>query len=89
MSVCVPIRDMKDTAAFARIVEESAEPVTVTKNGNGKFVVMRVEDYDLMREELAQARLACVVAEGERAYEAGDYVDGSEFTSFLRERYGL
>ena len=32
MSACVPVRDMKDTAAFTTLVE-SERDVTVTKNG--------------------------------------------------------
>ena len=32
MSTCVPVRDMKDTAAFTALVE-SERDVTVTKNG--------------------------------------------------------
>ena len=48
MAVCVPVRDMKDTAAFAKLVKESPEPITVTKNGYSEFVVMRSEDYDMI-----------------------------------------
>lgn len=89
MAVCVPVRDMKDTAAFARLVRESPEPVTVTKNGYSEFVVMRSEDYDLMREEVAKARLIRVLADADKAYESGEYVDGASFISDVRERYGL
>ena len=32
MPVCVPVRDMKDTAAFASLVERERD-VTVTRNG--------------------------------------------------------
>ncbi len=89
MAICVPVRDMKDTAAFARLVRESSEPVTVTKNGYNEFVVMRSEDYDLMREELAKAKLIRVLADADRAYEKGEYVDGPSFVASARERYGL
>ena len=78
MGVCVPVRDMKDTAAFAKLVRESSEPIIVTKNGYSEFVVMRAEDYDLMREEVAKA-----------SYEEGDFVDGPAFVSDVREKYGL
>lgn len=89
MAVCVPVRDMKNTAAFAQLVQESPEPVTVTKNGYSAFVVMRSEEYDLMREELAQARLIRVLADADAAYEKGAYVDGPSFIESVKERYGL
>ena len=31
MPVCAPIKDMKDTAAFTRRIDEAAGPVTVTR----------------------------------------------------------
>ena len=89
MAVCVPVRDMKDTSAFAKLVKESPEPITVTKNGYNEFVVMRSEDYDLMCEEVAKARLVRVLADADKAYEQGEYVDGPSFVAAIRERYGL
>ena len=89
MAICVPVRDMKDTAAFAKLVRESSEPVTVTKNGYSEFVVMRAEDYDLMREEVAKARLVRILADADAAYERGAYAEGSAFVAQLRETYGL
>lgn len=89
MAVCVPVRDMKDTAAFAKLVRESPEPVTVTKNGYSEFVVMRSEDYDLMREEVAKAHLLRVVADADASYAKGEYVDGSQYVAELRKTYGL
>ena len=89
MATCVPIRDMKDTAAFSRLVRESEEPITVTKNGYSEFVVMRSDDYDLLREEVAKARLMRVLADADRAYERGDFGDGPSFVAGLRQKYGL
>ena len=57
MPVCVPVKDMKDTAAFARTVESAPGPVTVTRNGYDAFVVMRTDDYEAMQQELAKGRL--------------------------------
>ena len=55
------------------MVEKAAGPVTVTKNGYSKFVVMRAADYDAMAEENALARLMTRMetAERERAEHAG------------------
>ena len=41
MPKCVPIKDIRDTAAFSELVEKSPEPITVTKNGYDQFVVIR------------------------------------------------
>lgn len=89
MSKCVPIRDMKNTAAFSRLVEEAAEPIVVTKNGYDHFVVIKSSDYETMQEELAKARLLKRIALAEEDYAEGRYVEGSEFTSNVREKYGL
>lgn len=89
MAVCVPVRDMKDTAAFAKLVKESPEPITVTKNGYSEFVVMRSEDYDMMREEVAKAHLVRVLADADKAYKQSEYVDGATFIAAMREQYGL
>lgn len=89
MAVCVPVRDMKDAAAFAKLVKESPEPITATKNGHSEFVVMRSEDYDMMCEEVAKARLVRVLADADKAYEQGECADGATFIAAMREQYGL
>lgn len=86
---CVPIRDMKNTAAFTTLVEESSTPITVTRNGYDAFVVMRSEDYEAMQVELAHARLLSRISQAEAEYASGDFVDGKEFTSRMRGEYGL
>ena len=86
MPVCVPIKDMRDTAKFSELVETTPGPVTVTKNGYSKFVVLRSEGYDLMVQEQAKARLMAV-AERERA--AGTARDAFEALDDLEAKYGL
>ena len=49
MSVCVPVRDMKDTAAFTTLVE-SERDVTVTKNGYEAMHCISSDQYRLMQE---------------------------------------
>lgn len=89
MAFCVPIKDMKDTSRFSRMVEESFGPVTVTKNGYDTFVVMKSADYAAMQEELAKARLLARIAQAENEYATGSYADGKEFTAAMRAKYGL
>ena len=42
MTVCVSIKDLKDTAAFAEKVESVEEPVVVTNHGREAFANMPV-----------------------------------------------
>ena len=89
MATCVPIRDMKDTARFAALVEDSSGPVTVTRNGYDAFVVMRSAEYETMCQEVAKAQLLSRMAIADAEWARGDYVDGASFTQSVRERYGL
>lgn len=66
MPVVVPIKDMRDTARFSELVETSTMPITVTKNGYGRFVVMRMEDYDALVSDRAKAELMSRISISER-----------------------
>lgn len=89
MPVCVPIKDMRDTAKFSELVETTPGPVTVTKNGYSKFVVLLSEDYDLMVQEQAKARLMARIAVAERERAAGMARDAFEALDDLEAKYGL
>ena len=89
MPVCVPMKDMRDTAKFSELVETTTGPVTVTKNGYSKFVVLRSEDYDLMVQEQAKARLMARIAVAERERAAGTARDAFEALDDLEAKYGL
>ena len=92
MPTCVPIKDLKDTAKFARTVEEAAGPVVVTRNGYDAFVVMRSADYDRMlsdRDEAARCKLLERIALAEREIAEGKFVDYGAATRDLRAKYGL
>ncbi len=45
MSLCVPIKDLRDTAAFDEMVSTSPTPVIVTKNGYDRFVCVKSSDF--------------------------------------------
>ena len=89
MATCVPIRDLRDTAAFDAMIEASAAPVTVTKNGYDRFVCIRSADFERYEQADARARLLehMLLAEEERA--AGRAVDAREALSRLRAQHGL
>lgn len=89
MTKCVPIKDMRDTVAFSKLVENSSEPVIVTKNGYDQFVVLRSDDYDQLRLEAAKAQLAqrMLIAEKERS--DGTTIDAHDSVNEIKDRYGI
>ena len=92
MPVCVPIKDLKDTARFSKLVEESMGPITVTKNGYDAFVIMRSADNDHLANrslEEAKRRLLDRIALAEREKAEGSCTDGPAAMAELRELYGL
>lgn len=88
MTICVPVRDMKSTAEFTALVERERE-VTVTKNGYSAIHCLSDDQYRLMKEEVAKARLLSRMMLAERELESGSYDDYDAFASALREEYGL
>ena len=89
MPVCVPIRDMRDTAAFSALVHESAGPVTVTKNGYAEIVAMRPEDYDMLLAKEAKCKLLERMLLAEAEVETGAYEDAFAHLDKLKAEYGL
>lgn len=88
MAVCVPIRDMRDTARFVEVVDGAGSPVTVTKNGYESLVVMTPQMYEGIQMELSRARLMESIREAEDDIASGDVFDFDEFMGALRHRDG-
>ena len=84
MSACVPVRDMKDTATFTALVE-SERDVTVTKNG----YCISSDQYRLMQEEIAKAKLLSRMMLAEDEISQGDYSDYDSFATAIRDKYDL
>ena len=89
MPVCVPIKDMRDTAKFSELVERTAGPVTVTKNGYSKFVVMRSEDYDAILADQAKMRLLERISRAESERAAGVSRDAFASIDEIARRHGI
>lgn len=89
MPICVPIKELKNTSAFAELVESSPEPVIVTRNGRESFAVMTVAELDALRLEAARAELYRLVGEAEADVAAGRVVDARASQAAARDRYGL
>ncbi len=89
MTLCVPIKDLRDTAAFDEMVSNSPSPVIVTKNGYDRFVCVKSSEFARWEQADARARLLerIMVAERERA--EGLSADAFEAAESLRARYGL
>lgn len=88
MPVCVPIKEMKNTAEFTKTVVAAQEPVFVTKNGREALVSMSPEVYEGLRREAARARLYDVVERGLDDMRAGRTSDAKSVTATLRAAYG-
>ncbi len=84
MSACVPVRDMKDTATFTALVE-SERDVTVTKWLRG-HAWHRSDQYRLMQEEIAKAKLLSRMMLAEDEISQGDYSDYDSFATAIRRQ---
>lgn len=88
MSICVPMRELKDTAKFAALVEEKRD-VTVTKNGYDSLHCLSNEEYQVLKDEAARAKLLAHIMQAEKEIARGEATDYDEFASEIRKRYGL
>ena len=82
---CIPIRDLKNTAAISEMCKKSAAPIFVTKNGYNDMVIMSAEVYDRIRLVSVYEKLM----EAEADIEEGRVLEGSASLRGLREKYGL
>ncbi len=85
----VPIKDLRDTAAFDEMVTNSSAPIIVTKNGYDRFVCIKSSDFNKLEQANARACLfeRIVVSEHERT--EGLDTDAFEATRKLKAKYGL
>ncbi len=88
MPVCVPVRDLKNTADFVELVEREAD-ITVTKNGYSVIHCLSEEEYRLVQEERAKARLLSRMMLAEDELASGQVVDFDDFSASIRAEYGL
>ena len=89
MSLCVPIKDLRDTAAFDEMVSTRHPPVIVTKNGYDRIVCVKRSEFSRWEQAEARARLLERIMVSERERAEGKSVDAFEATKSLREKYGL
>ncbi len=88
MPVCVPVRDMKDAAAFAALVESECD-VAVTNNGHVVMHCISSDQYRVMQDEIAKAKLLSRMMLAEDEISQGDYSDYGSFATSMRNKNDL
>lgn len=68
---------------------EANREVTVTKNGYDTIHCLSDDEYRLMQDEVAKARLLSRMMLAEDEESRGDYAPYDEFSASMREKYGL
>ena len=82
----IPIRELKNTASISKYVNESNEPVFVTKNGYGSMVMMSMEVYE---REFARNQTIELINESIREMkQSGKLTDGPMFIQEMKAKYG-
>jgi prevent-host-death family protein len=82
----IPIRDLKNTATISKYVEESNEPVFVTKNGYGSMVIMSIDVYE---REIAKNQMIELINDSLRDKDnLLKKVDGPLFINEMKAKYG-
>jgi PHD/YefM family antitoxin component YafN of YafNO toxin-antitoxin module len=86
MPVIVPIKDLKDTAKISKLVQESNEPVFVTKNGYGDMVMMNIQVYE---QSMLLNNLYAKLTEAESDFRQGKTVNAFNSLDGIHAKYRL
>lgn len=82
----LPVNELKNTGKIIKICKESNVPIIITKNGYGEAVLMSLEMYESLAEQLEFAK---IVNEGLKDLEnQNGAIDGDEFLEKMRSKYG-
>lgn len=84
----VPMRDMKNAAAFTLLVERE-HSVTATCCGYEAFSYLSSEEWAVRSDELAKAKLFSCFLLTEQEVERGEYIDFDEFAPRPKAEYCL
>ena len=71
----IPMRDLKDTVKVEKLCEEAQGPVFITKNGYGRLVVMTIDAYENLYDQIKEKIL---IEQGLDDVKNGRVVDGEE-----------
>lgn len=85
MLQAVPIRNLKDTSEIVRLCDASQEPITITKNGYNKLVIMSTDVF----ERYQKYALYDMILRSEENIQEGKVKDAFDAQRQIREKYGL
>ena len=84
MANILPVSDLRNYNEVLKNCRKG-EPVYLTKNGRGRFVVMDIEDYDYERDR-AEKKLLIKLQEAEEAVKDGEgWLDLEELKALVGE----
>ncbi len=85
-----PVSDLRNNFTdISRVIHETSEPIFLTKNGYGDMVVMSIQAYDTLTEELSLSNMKEDVLAAERDIENGNVSDATESLKKLRKKYNV
>lgn len=87
MAYCVPIKDLKNTSSFAKMVKESDHPIFVTKNGREEFVVMSAEVFKEETTDPTKRSFYNMIDRSLDDLRAGRVMDAREFVESMKNKY--
>ena len=82
----VPMRDLKDTVKIENMCSETKAPVFVTKNGYGKLVVMDIECFERLMNDVYEAK---AINEGLKDLENDKTKDVNLVLNEIKAKYGF
>ena len=82
----VPMRELKNTVKIESLCAETNGPVFVTKNGYGKLVVMDIQYFEKLMDQIYEAIL---VNEGIKDLKEGKVHNGRSVLEEMKAKYGL
>lgn len=85
MLQAIPIRNLKDTSEIVRLCDASQEPITITKNGYNKLVIMSTDVF----ERYQKYALYDMLLRSEENIQEGKVKDAFDAQRQIREKYGL
>lgn len=82
----LPVNELKNTSNILKICKENDEPILITRNGYGEAVIMSVEVYKALYEQI---RTAVLIDESiEDMEKGGKTITGEEFFKEMMRKYG-
>ena len=82
----VPMRDLKNTVKIEALCAKTKAPVFITKNGYGKLVIMDLECFDRLMNQIYEAK---AINDGIADLEKENIIDIKQTKEKLKEKYGF